>query len=195
MTIIELTDLDVDLVLLVSSRSRRHTRRHVSRLRITLPDSWAGGEGDVHGETLERCMLTLSWIADTSILDPIWDITQMATSIICCCAPAFPAVFAGLSLPKPLSSLFSSLSYSKGKFSKGRSGGSTERSRDGTWVPMSASQAHLAWTQISAAQHADVRPSNGSRHDTRSYDMASNNNTDLSYPLKVVEVRQDFQYV
>ncbi|KAJ0115789.1 hypothetical protein J7T55_010612 [Diaporthe amygdali] len=133
--------------------------------------------------------------AYTSILDPIWDITQMATSIMCCCAPSFPSLFAGLEMPKPLSSLFSSL-----RSSKGRSAVSTDQSKSGSWVPMSASQPNLAWTQVSAVHQndgrpSDGRPSDGYGFDTGSYHRVSDQTVNPSYPMKVVEVRQDVEFV
>lgn len=60
---------------------------------------------------------------------------------------------------------------------------------------MSASQANLAWTQVSAAQHTEGRSSDGNGYDGGPYHMGSNQNIDSSYPRKVVEVRQEYQYV
>lgn len=124
----------------------------------------------------------------------------MATSIMCCCAPSFPSLFAGLEMPKPLSSLFSSL-----RSSKGRSTVNTDQSKSGSWVPMSASQPNLAWTQVSAVHQndgrpsdgrgSDGRPSDGYGFDTGSYHRGSEQAVNPSYPMKVVEVRQDVEFV
>lgn len=65
----------------------------------------------------------------------------MATSIICCCAPVFPSVFAGFKWPKALSSILSSL-----RSSKGRSGSNTDPSDGGPWEPKIASHPSLTNT-------------------------------------------------
>lgn len=81
----------------------------------------------------------------------------MATSIICCCAPVFPSVFAGFKLPKALSSLSSLLSSLRQ--SKGSSGADTDRSNDRPWVPKNVSHPNLANTRVpeSAANQMDGR--------------------------------------
>lgn len=198
------------LVLLASSRLARPTRRHVSihspKTQNGIPSAGGVGSRCCHQKKGRYANVFAS--IDTSILDPIWDITQMATSIICCCAPVFPAVFAGIRLPKPLSSLFSSL-----RSSKGRSAAGTDDGKGGTWVPMSASNHNLAWTQVSAAHHnngqpadgygyhKNGQPTDGYGYDTGSYHRTSDGvndpsyPTNPSYPMKVVEVRQDVEFV
>lgn len=80
----------------------------------------------------------------------------MATSIICCCAPTFPSVFARFGLPKALSSFLSSM-----RSSKGRSAPSTDRGKSEQLVPMNVSHPNQAWTKASAAQSTDGRPLDG----------------------------------
>lgn len=78
----------------------------------------------------------------------------MATSIICCCAPTFPSVFAAFKWPEALSSLLSSL-----RSSKGRSGANTDRSDGGPWVKKNVSYPSSANTRVpnSAVNQADGR--------------------------------------
>lgn len=80
----------------------------------------------------------------------------MATTIICCCAPTFPSVFARFGLPKTLSSLFSSL-----RSSKGRSAPSTDKGKSEPLVPVSVRHSNQAWTKVSAAHYTDGRPLDG----------------------------------
>lgn len=80
----------------------------------------------------------------------------MATSIICCCAPTFPSVFARFGLPKTLSSLFSSL-----RSSKGRSAPSTDRGKGEPLVPMRVNQPNQSWTKASAAHYIGGRALDG----------------------------------
>ncbi|POS70503.1 hypothetical protein DHEL01_v211099 [Diaporthe helianthi] len=106
--------------------------------------------------------------AYTSVLDPIWDITQMATSIICCCAPVFPSVFAGFKWPKALSSFFSSL-----RSSKGRSDANTDPSNGEPWVPKNASYPNLANPSIPASTVPDFAVFQVDGHSYDEYEVAN----------------------
>lgn len=126
---------------------------------------------------------------DTTILDPIWDIAQMATSIICCCAPTFPAIFAGVHIPSKLSSFFTSLRSSR----KSSHGGShMHRSDPRAWE--GNSQHNLAWVRASADQHKAGRLSDGTASDKGHWDDWSQPQG-TPYAMRTIEARQHVDYV
>lgn len=143
-------------------------------------------------QLLNCVSLIFSLFSDTSILDPIWDISQMATSIICCCAPSFPAVFAGVQLLQPFRSLLSSLRSSRGTAT---ASSGTGHSGNRTWVPMDSSQRNLARTQVSTGHYNEGRSSDGNGSYTGPMRDGFHPSGDRHYPMKVMEIRHDVEFV
>lgn len=143
-------------------------------------------------------------LQDNNIRSPLWDVIQMATSIICCCAPVYKPLILELGIVKALRSTFGSSgggsgsrSYSKskpptpprwnGKKWTGRSSLSESAGSGGgghhhqPWLRIGgSSKEELAWT-------AEVYGASG-----------ANNNQDENapaYPLRTMEVRQTVEIV
>ncbi|KAI1392108.1 uncharacterized protein F4822DRAFT_389641 [Hypoxylon trugodes] len=135
--------------------------------------------------------------AYTNILDPIWDIVQMATSIICCCAPIYRSLVIELGSVRRLSSKLSSqlgLTWLRTRSSQTRKSSWTDsntnksksRTRDENWMPIDgSSQRELAW-EVSAAPY---------NHAAHAEDGRSHHSDNPVYPMKTLEVRQNIEFV
>lgn len=134
----------------------------------------------------------LSNFPDKNILDPIWDIAQMATSMICCCAPSFPRLFSDVHLPKSLRSILATLNFVKSKRSV-RGGPTAGPDMKQKWVRNS--RRDLAWTEVSAMPYSKNLPSEGIRYEAGHQGPLHQEASGSECPLKVVEIRQDIEYV
>lgn len=123
---------------------------------------------------------------DSNLLSPIWDIVQMATSIICCCAPIFRSLFLDLHIIKPLKSLFSSITnrsrYKTGttslEASDSSAGHSQSRTFDQNWLRIGGNtDRQTGWTEVATGPYNPQR---------QNYDVEEQ----PSHPMRTLEVRQ-----
>ncbi|KAM7189794.1 hypothetical protein V8F33_009820 [Rhypophila sp. PSN 637] len=143
--------------------------------------------------------------AYNNIRSPIWDIVQMASSIICCCAPIYKPLILELGIVKALRSTFGSSAHGSGSGGSGFSkksapkpprwngnrwtgGGSKEEDTHMSWVRIggsnapSSSKEELAWkAEVYGAPYDGSNPPRGAQAD--------------GYPMRTLEVRQNVEMV
>ncbi|KEY73199.1 hypothetical protein S7711_04165 [Stachybotrys chartarum IBT 7711] len=93
--------------------------------------------------------------AYNNVLNPIWDIVQMATSIICCCAPVYKVALPQLSFSKLRSMLSSYGLESSARRSRGLSHADSSVGSERSYIQTSSDwlrlghQQETAWTKVS----------------------------------------------
>lgn len=153
-------------------------------------------------------MANIPHFLDTNILDPIWDIVQMASSIICCCAPIYRSLLVDVHPFHALRShvsnvhLFKSIRSTIGSSTR-RSGDTKLQSisrtsgdsKEKRWLHCDEShQNRLVWAQVTAGRAPSTdRASEGRCLESENSEQRHHHNKRI--PDVTLEIRQDVEFV
>lgn len=124
------------------------------------------------GQSMTDCMfLPLPGVDST---DLIWTILQMATSIICCCAPIYKSLLPQMHI---FETLRSKLKGSSSTSSNPKEASQKQRRETEKWLRMDESSTRgLAWAEVETRSHS-----------------RSHSNRDC--PIRTVQIHQDLEMV
>ena len=148
-------------------------------------------QNDWEGDCIKWHRSLIFFALVNNILDPIWDIIQMSTNIICCCAPIYRSLFNDVHILKSVSHLLKSVRSSFGTSTKGSQNGTSE-----DWLPLEGSNgSDKMRTEVSAAKRGGTGLFKGRGVEMRHNDGHSDRLDEPLHPLKTTEVKQNVEYV